>query len=127
MQSNEAVLKTLHHLRALGVRIALDDFGTGYSSLSYLSSFPFDKLKIDRSFVKELGTNPHCASIVRAIISLGASLGIVTTAEGVETADQLRFLAEAGCSEAQGYLVNVPKPIDQALRILPPRRSGAMA
>jgi EAL domain-containing protein (putative c-di-GMP-specific phosphodiesterase class I) len=124
MQSNDAVLKTLHHLRALGVRIALDDFGTGYSSLSYLSSFPFDKLKIDRSFVTELGSNPHCASIVRAIISLGASLGMITTAEGVETAEQLEFLAGAGCTEAQGYLVNVPKPIAEAIKILPPRRAA---
>jgi diguanylate cyclase (GGDEF)-like protein len=127
MQSNEAVLKTLHQLRALGVRIALDDFGTGYSSLSYLSSFPFDKLKIDRSFVKELGTNPHCGAIVRAIIGLGTSLGMETTAEGVETAEQLDFLGKAGCSEAQGYLVNEPKPAEQALKILAPARASAVA
>jgi diguanylate cyclase (GGDEF)-like protein len=127
MQSNETVLKTLHQLRGLGVRIALDDFGTGYSSLSYLSSFPFDKLKIDRSFTKELGTNPHCAAIVRAIISLGASLGMVTTAEGVETAAQLDFLGAAGCAEAQGFLVNEPKPAQEAVKVLPRARGAAVA
>jgi EAL domain-containing protein (putative c-di-GMP-specific phosphodiesterase class I) len=118
MQSNEAVLKTLHQLRSLGVRIALDDFGTGYSSLSYLSSFPFDKLKIDRSFVKELGRNADCAAIVRGIVSLGASLGMAITAEGVETPEQLEFIRAAGCSEAQGYLLSEPKPASQALKIL---------
>ena len=127
MQSNEAVLKTLHQLRNIGVRISLDDFGTGYSSLSYLSSFPFDKLKIDRSFVKELGVKPHCDAIVRAIIGLGTSLGMETTAEGVETAEQLAFLASAGCSEAQGYLVNVPKPIAEAIKILPRQARSATA
>jgi EAL domain-containing protein (putative c-di-GMP-specific phosphodiesterase class I) len=127
MQSNDAVLKTLHQLRDLGVRIALDDFGTGYSSLSYLSSFPFDKLKIDRSFVQELGANPHCAAIVRAIISLGKSLGMIITAEGVETSEQLDFIREAGCSEAQGYLVNVPKPAREAVKILPQGRAAATA
>jgi EAL domain-containing protein (putative c-di-GMP-specific phosphodiesterase class I) len=107
------------------VRIALDDFGTGYSSLSYLSSFPFDKLKIDRSFVKDLAESPHCAAIVRAIIGLGRSLGMSTTAEGVETPAQLAFLREAGCTEAQGYLVNIPKPLHEAVRIFGRGRKAA--
>jgi diguanylate cyclase (GGDEF)-like protein len=127
MQSNEDVLRTLHRLRALGVRIALDDFGTGYSSLSYLSSFPFDKLKIDRSFVKELGAKPHCAAIVRAIISLGTSLGMVITAEGVETTAHLEFLASEGCTEAQGYLLSVPRPAEEAIKILPRARAASVA
>jgi diguanylate cyclase (GGDEF)-like protein len=127
MQSNEAVLQTLHQLRGLGIRIALDDFGTGYSSLSYLSSFPFDKLKIDRSFVKELGRNADCAAIVRGIISLGASLGMVITAEGVETPEQLEFIRAAGCSEAQGYLLSEPKPAQEAVKILQRGRAIAAA
>ena len=110
MEESEATLKTLHHLRSLGVRVALDDFGTGYSSLSYLSSFPFDKLKIDRSFVSGLGTNPDCAAIVRAIVGLGTSLGMTITAEGVETPAQLDFIRAVGCSEAQGYIIERRNP-----------------
>jgi len=127
MESSEAVLKTLHQLRGLGVRVALDDFGTGYSSLSYLSRFPFNKLKIDRSFVSGLGTNPDCAAIVRAIVSLGASLGMTITAEGVETAAQLDFIRAVGCSEAQGYLLSTPKPAQEALGILGRGRAIAAA
>jgi diguanylate cyclase (GGDEF)-like protein len=125
MQNSEAVLKTLHQLRGLGVRVALDDFGTGYSSLSYLSSFPFDKLKIDRSFISGLGTNPDCAAIVRAIISLGASLGMAITAEGVETAVQLDFIRAVGCTEAQGFLLNTPQPVHEAARIFQRGRTVA--
>jgi diguanylate cyclase (GGDEF)-like protein len=127
MQGSDGALKALHQLRSIGVRIALDDFGTGYSSLSYLSSFPFDKLKIDRSFVRDLGDSPHCAAIVRAIIGLGASLGICTTAEGVETPEQLDFLREAGCTEAQGYLLSLPKPANEAVRIFERGRKAAVA
>jgi EAL domain-containing protein (putative c-di-GMP-specific phosphodiesterase class I) len=127
MQGSDGALKALHQLRSIGVRIALDDFGTGYSSLSYLSSFPFDKLKIDRSFVTDLADSPHCAAIVRAIIGLGASLGICTTAEGVETPEQFEFLREAGCTEAQGYLLSVPKPAHEALRIFERGRKAAVA
>jgi diguanylate cyclase (GGDEF)-like protein len=116
MHSNDAVLKALHDLRSLGIRIALDDFGTGYSSLGYVRSFPFDKIKIDRSFVDELGKSPDCAAIVRAIVSLGAGLGIPTTAEGVETAAQLDFVRACGCSEAQGYLLGIPMPLHEAVR-----------
>jgi diguanylate cyclase (GGDEF)-like protein len=127
MQSNEGVLKALHDLRSLGVRIALDDFGTGYSSLSYVRSFPFDKIKIDRSFVKELGKNPDCAAIVRAIVSLGAGLGIVTTAEGVETDAQLDFIRACGCSEAQGHLLGAPKPLQHALGLFEGARAVTAA
>jgi diguanylate cyclase (GGDEF)-like protein len=127
MHSNEDVLKALHLLRSLGVRIALDDFGTGYSSLSYVRSFPFDKIKIDRSFVNELGKNPDCAAIVRAIVSLGAGLRIPTTAEGVETAAQLEFIRACGCSEAQGYLLGTPKPLDEAVHAVQQARAIAAA
>ncbi len=89
LKDDEALLASLHHLRALGVRIAMDDFGTGYSSLKYLRSFPFDKIKIDRSFVNELGVRLDSAAIVRAVAELGRSLAMTTTAEGVETEAQL--------------------------------------
>jgi diguanylate cyclase (GGDEF)-like protein len=117
-----ATLSTLHELRSLGVRIAMDDFGTGYSSLSYLRSFPFDRIKIDQSFVRELGKQRDCAAIIRAVIALSHDLGMATTAEGVETRDQLRTLALAGCSAVQGYLFSRPLPlrdIPAMLRSLP--------
>ncbi|KAA2236633.1 EAL domain-containing protein [Salinarimonas soli] len=107
-------LKTLHQLRGLGVRIALDDFGTGYSSLSYLRRFPFDKIKIDRSFVKEID-NPDTAAIVRAMVGLGSRLGIAITAEGVETQAQLDQVRAEGCTEAQGYLISRPGPAREVL------------
>jgi diguanylate cyclase (GGDEF)-like protein/PAS domain S-box-containing protein len=110
LERSDQILATLHALRALGVRIAMDDFGTGYSSLSYLRSFPFDKIKIDRSFVRDLCANPDSQAIVRAIISLGSSLGITVTAEGVETERDLETLRAEGCTQAQGFLFSVPKP-----------------
>ncbi|SEM36850.1 EAL domain-containing protein [Bradyrhizobium sp. OK095] len=110
LQNSEATLTTLHELRAMGVRISLDDFGTGYSSLSYLRSFPFDKIKIDRSFVSELATREDSMAIIRAVTGLGRSLGIVTTAEGVENAAQLELLRREGCTQAQGYLFSKPRP-----------------
>jgi diguanylate cyclase (GGDEF)-like protein len=110
LQDNEKVLATLHCLRGIGLRIALDDFGTGYSSLSYLRSFPFDKLKIDQSFVREMTTRPDCVVIINAIASLASQLGITTTAEGVETAEQLAKIRQAGCAEAQGYYFDMPQP-----------------
>jgi EAL domain-containing protein (putative c-di-GMP-specific phosphodiesterase class I) len=110
LQDDEAIIAMLHQLRALGVRIAMDDFGTGYSSLSYLRSFPFDKIKIDRSFIQDIERNRGSAVIIRAIANLGASLGIVTTAEGVETEEQLELVRRAGCTEMQGYLVSPPRP-----------------
>jgi diguanylate cyclase (GGDEF)-like protein len=110
LQENETTLTALHELRQLGVRIALDDFGTGYSSLSYLRSFPFDKIKIDQSFVRELSTQPDCMVIIRSVVRLGRGLGMSITAEGVETEDQLAQIRAAGCTEAQGYLLGRPKP-----------------
>lgn len=110
LQRTEATLATLHRLRALGVRIAMDDFGTGYSSLSYLRSFPFDKVKIDRAFVSDLETRRDDAAIVQAVIGLCSRLGMTTTAEGVETEEQLRRLATERCMEAQGYLFSHPVP-----------------
>ncbi|MBT1515083.1 EAL domain-containing protein [Bradyrhizobium sp. SRL28] len=110
LQNSEATLAVLHELRAFGVRISLDDFGTGYSSLSYLRSFPFDKIKIDRSFVSELATRADSMAIVRAVTGLGKSLGIVTTAEGVETDAQFDLLRQEGCTQAQGYLFSKPRP-----------------
>ena len=106
LQNNEATLATLHQLRALGVRIALDDFGTGYSSLSYLRSFPFDKIKIDRCFVSDLSeAGEDALAILRAVAGLGTSLGIATTAEGVETKEQLRTGARGGLHGDAGLLL----------------------
>ncbi|MEI8703419.1 sensor domain-containing protein [Mesorhizobium sp. ISC15] len=102
----------LRRLKSLGVKIALDDFGTGYSSLSYLQSFPFDKIKIDKSFVWMLQQNPQSAAIIRAIVGLGRDLSMHIVAEGVETFDQLSFLTEEGCSALQGYLIGRPYPIE---------------
>ncbi len=112
LANNSTTLTTLHELRALGVRIALDDFGTGYSSLSYLRSFPFDKIKIDRSFVRDLSAAEGSKMIVRAIINLSKNLGMVTTAEGVETNEQLELVRSEGCDEVQGYLFGRPMPVD---------------
>jgi diguanylate cyclase (GGDEF)-like protein len=104
LEKSSQVQATLHALRALGVRISMDDFGTGYSSLSYLRSFPFDKIKIDQSFVRGLAANRDAQAIVRSIISLGMGLGVTITAEGVETQDELSCLRTEGCHEAQGFL-----------------------
>jgi EAL domain-containing protein (putative c-di-GMP-specific phosphodiesterase class I) len=109
----ERSLALLRRLKALGVRIAMDDFGTGYSSLSYLQSFPFDKIKIDRAFIMNLGVNPQSAAIVRAVIGLGHGLDVPIVAEGVETGDQLAFLAEEHCDQVQGYYIGKPAPIRQ--------------
>jgi EAL domain-containing protein (putative c-di-GMP-specific phosphodiesterase class I) len=95
-------------LHDIGARISLDDFGTGYSSLSYLRSFPFDKIKIDRSFVNEISENTDCRTIVRAIAELASGLRMVTTAEGVESADQLERVRAEGCTEAQGFIFSQP-------------------
>ncbi|PZM15054.1 EAL domain-containing protein [Rhizobium tubonense] len=125
LTNSEAALATLHHIRSLGVRIAMDDFGTGYSSLSYLRLFPFDKIKIDQSFIRELGHSRDCAAIVKAVVDLGTSLGITTTAEGVETTEQLRRVREQGCSEIQGYLFGKPLPLSSVNEVL--RRLSASA
>lgn len=105
-------LSILRRLKNLGVRIAMDDFGTGYSSLSYLQSFPFDRIKIDRSFVANVDRTQQAAAIIRAVIALGRGLELPVVAEGVETEDQLKFLAGENCNEVQGYLIGRPKPID---------------
>ena len=117
LQDTEATVATLNQLRELGVRISMDDFGTGYSSLGYLRKFPFDKIKIDRSFIRDMADGPDSIAIVRAVTGLGSSLGIATTAEGVETEAQLAQLRSEGCTEVQGYLfttptqTNLPQPL----------------
>jgi diguanylate cyclase (GGDEF)-like protein len=127
LQNSEATLATLHELRAYGVRISLDDFGTGYSSLSYLRSFPFDKIKIDRSFVQELASRNDSMAIVRAVTGLGRSLGIVTTAEGVETVEQLDLLRQEGCTQVQGYLFSKPRPAADVEAMLSAGQARAVA
>jgi diguanylate cyclase (GGDEF)-like protein/PAS domain S-box-containing protein len=108
----------LRRLKSLGVRIAMDDFGTGYSSLSYLQSFPFDKIKIDRSFIANLDCNPQAAAIIRAVIGLGRGLGLPVVAEGVETTSQLAFLSQEDCKEVQGFLIGRPGPIDSYAELI---------
>ncbi len=110
IEDRDEALKTLTALRGLGVRISLDDFGTGYSSLSYLSSFPFDKIKIDQSFVRDVANRSDAAAIIKAISALASTLGMSTTAEGVEEADELEWLRANGCSEAQGFLFSKAVP-----------------
>jgi EAL domain-containing protein (putative c-di-GMP-specific phosphodiesterase class I) len=127
MQSNDSCVRMLHQLRALGVRIAMDDFGTGYSSLSYLRSFPFDRIKIDRSFVREMTHDRESAAIVRAIVQLGATLGIATIAEGVETREQLDAVRAQGCNEVQGYFFGRPRPPAEIVDLFPDARAVAAA
>ena len=117
LHNKEATLAVLHQLRALGIRIAMDDFGTGYSSLSYLQSFPFDKIKIDRSFVKDITENSSSLNIVRAVAALANGMGMTTTAEGVETAEQLDSIASEGCTEMQGFLFSRPLPAAEIERL----------
>jgi diguanylate cyclase (GGDEF)-like protein/PAS domain S-box-containing protein len=121
LQNTEATLATLHQLHQLGVKISMDDFGTGYSSLSYLRSFPFDKIKIDRSFVSGLVDGEDSRAIVQAIAGLAVNLGVMTTAEGVETQDQLQLIKLLGCTEMQGYLFSPPRRIEELAEILWPR------
>ena len=106
-------LDVLQRIKGLGVRIAMDDFGTGYSSLAYLQSFPFDKIKIDRSFIANLDTSPNAAAIIRAVLGLSRGLNIPVIAEGVETDAQVAFLEQEGCDELQGYLMGRPRPIEE--------------
>jgi diguanylate cyclase (GGDEF)-like protein len=116
--NSESTLEILHQLRNLGVRISMDDFGTGYSSLSYLRSFPFDKIKIDRSFVHNLASNRDSMAIIRAVTGLSSSLGMTTTGEGVETQEELEYLKREGCTEAQGYFFSKPKPAREVLNMI---------
>jgi diguanylate cyclase (GGDEF)-like protein/PAS domain S-box-containing protein len=118
LQDDAATVTMLHQFRSLGVRISMDDFGTGYSSLSYLRKFPFDKIKIDGSFIRDMADRDESLAIVRAVTAMGASLGIVTTAEGVETREQLDQLRAEGCVEAQGYLFSPPRPAAEVKDLL---------
>jgi len=113
LRNEKSVIEALHKLRAMDVRVAMDDFGTGYSSLSQLHSFPFDKIKIDRSFLSETTDIAGQNAIIRAITALGVSLGMSTIAEGVETPDQLARIRAEGCNSVQGYLFSRPIPVDQ--------------
>ena len=118
LNDSESTLTTLGQLRELGVRISMDDFGTGYSSLSYLQKFPFNKIKIDQSFVRNLGERDEALAIIRAVTGMGRSLGITTTAEGVETPEQLEKLKLEGCTEVQGYYLGKPQPLAATLSLI---------
>jgi EAL domain-containing protein (putative c-di-GMP-specific phosphodiesterase class I) len=118
LQEHTQTPANLTQLKNLGVAIAMDDFGTGYSSLSSLNRFSFDKIKIDRSFVSDLSEGSHATAIVRALVSLANSLGIVVTAEGVETEEQLQWLRAEGCHEVQGYLFSRPRPSNEIAEVL---------
>ena len=127
MSDQTSALAALQRIREIGVRVSMDDFGTGYSSLSSLRSFPFDKIKIDQSFVRGAGSDPSGAAIVGAVASLGRSLGIHTTAEGVETEEQYQRVTADGCTDVQGYLISRPLPPDQIEAFLASaRESGGM-
>jgi EAL domain-containing protein (putative c-di-GMP-specific phosphodiesterase class I) len=127
IRDDEAALAILHELRALGVRIALDDFGTGYSSLSYLQRFPFDKIKIDRCFVTDIGEPEGSASIVAAVVNIAAARRMTTTAEGVETEQQRELLRALGCTQMQGYLFSAAKPATEIRRLLLSNHDKAVA
>jgi diguanylate cyclase (GGDEF)-like protein len=118
MQNSEMTLRTLHQLRELGIHISMDDFGTGYSSLSYLRSFPFDKIKIDRCFIAGLGENSESDAIVQAVAGLAESLSMTTTAEGVETPEQLDLVRRLGCTDVQGFLYSPPVPARELAKFL---------
>ncbi len=118
MQNSEVNLRTLHQLRELGIRISMDDFGTGYSSLSYLRSFPFDKIKIDRCFIKGLGDSSESDAIVQAVAGLAENLGMTTTAEGVETRAQLDLVRSLGCTDVQGFYYSPPVPMRELTLML---------
>src|SRR5690606_32267909 len=127
MQHTESTIEMLNQLRKIGVRIAIDDFGTGFSSLGYLRSFPISKLKIDRSFIRDLPDDADALAIVRAVVGLANSLGIVSTAEGVETDQQYAALREIGCSEMQGFLLSRPCPLAEVRRFFPSAPTRAVS
>jgi len=127
VQDNDGAFAILHQLRDLGIRISMDDFGTGYSSLGYLRSFPFDKIKIDQSFIRDLPGKQDSVAIVRAVVGLSSSLGITTTAEGVETKEQLASLTAEGCTEFQGFLFSQPRRAADVARILEEQAPRAVA
>jgi EAL domain-containing protein (putative c-di-GMP-specific phosphodiesterase class I) len=125
LQNNDANLTTLFRLRELGVQVALDDFGTGFSSLNYLRQFPFTKIKIDKSFVSDLSMSLESVSIVKAIAGMASSLGMQTTAEGVETEQQLEMVKSYGCTEIQGFLISRPCTADELASVF--ERYGGQA
>jgi EAL domain-containing protein (putative c-di-GMP-specific phosphodiesterase class I) len=126
MKNVELIIAMLHQIRRMGVGVSLDDFGTGYSSLSYLKRFPIDSVKIDRSFVRDIATDPSDAAIVTTVIVMARNLNLKVIAEGVETPEQLEFLQKRGCDEYQGYLISRPvEPAVIAGLLEPPRRSRA--
>ncbi len=118
LRDNGATLGLLRRLRGLGVRLSMDDFGTGYSNLSYLRQFPFDKVKVDQSFVRNLQWDKGSLEVIRAVVSLGKGLGMSVLAEGVETEEQLGLLRKEGCDELQGYLFSRPVPVQEASAII---------
>jgi len=121
----DRALATLRQLKTLGVRIAMDDFGTGYSSLSNLRAFPFDKIKVDGSFVRSIDTNEQAATIVRAVLGLGRGLGLPVLAEGVETEAEMQFLSKELCDEVQGFLLGRPVDIKQFRHLTHPADAAA--
>jgi len=118
LHESDGTLATLHQLRDVGIKISLDDFGTGYSSLGYLRKFPFDKIKIDGSFIHDVPSKDDSLAIIRAVVAIGASLGINTTAEGVETTEQFERLRMEGCTEVQGYLFSPPRPAGEIRKLV---------
>src|SRR5262249_3614245 len=119
LEDSDSAFATLNQLHTLGVRLALDDFGTGYSSLTSLRKFPFDKIKIDRSFVSDISADSaNALAIVRSVAGLGTGLGMTTTAEGVETQHQLDHVRAMGCTEFQGYLYSPPKPAHEIVQMI---------
>jgi EAL domain-containing protein (putative c-di-GMP-specific phosphodiesterase class I) len=128
LKDNSENLATLGHLRSLGIRIVMDDFGKGYSSLNYLRRFPFDKVKIDRSFINDITSgNDESRAIVEAVVGLATALKLPTTAEGIETQEQLDFVRAAGCAEYQGYLFSKPKPAKDIARLFRSRGKQAIS
>jgi EAL domain-containing protein (putative c-di-GMP-specific phosphodiesterase class I) len=125
LHDNEITTRVLRRLKELGVRISMDDFGTGYSSLNYLRRFPFDKVKIDKSFIEHIADDASSLAIVQAVISIAKSRDIATTAEGVETREQLELLRALGCTEMQGYLFSKPKPAAELAKMLLPQQQPA--
>lgn len=118
MEDAEATIQTLDAIKTMGLQLSIDDFGTGYSSLSYLKRFKADKLKIDRSFVRDIPADPDDSAIARAIINMAKNLNMRVVAEGVETVEQWRFLAAEGCDQVQGYLLSKPVPAEDFVRLL---------
>jgi diguanylate cyclase (GGDEF)-like protein len=127
LNESEKMLAVLHTLRRMNVRLSLDDFGTGYSALNYLQKFPFDKIKIDQSFVRNLGSQGESDAIVRAVANLGMNLGITTIAEGVETEDQAKIVLSASCEEAQGFLFSRPVSVSEVSKLLAEQDATVLA